>query len=253
MPVEESGNMLLMLGALATLHDDVSLSQQYWPTISKWIAYLESKGFDPENQLSTDDFAGHLAHNANLSLKAILAIAAGGDLARRRGDDAEAARLRDRRDRHGREMGRGGQGRRSLSSSPSTGPGRGARNTTWSGTRCSATGCSPTTCAAASWPTTRPARTPTACRSTTAPTTRRATGSSGRRRSRRRPATSRRFVDPLLAFLDETPDRVPFSDWYSTTSGLKRGFQARSVVGGVFIPMLSSRDVVRQWSSRPGL
>jgi hypothetical protein len=43
---------------------------------------------------------------------------------------------------------------------------------------------------------------------------------------------------------------VPFTDWYSTTSGLKRGFQARSVVGGVFIPMLSDRNLIRQWSSR---
>ena len=56
------------------------------------------------------------------------------------------------------------------------------------------------------------------------------------------PADFAALVTPLFAFLDETPDRVPFSDWYSTTSGLKRGFQARSVVGGVFIPMLSNRD-----------
>ena len=94
MPVEESGNMLLMLGGLAVLHDDISLVQQYAPTIAKWVDFLEKKGFDPENQLSTDDFAGHLAHNANLSLKAILAIAAGGELAKRRGDETEAARLR---------------------------------------------------------------------------------------------------------------------------------------------------------------
>jgi glutaminase A-like protein len=67
------------------------------------------------------------------------------------------------------------------------------------------------------------------------------------------PADFSALVGPILTFLHETPDRVPFTDWYSTTSGLKRGFQARSVVGGVFIPMLSNRDLVRKWSSAPGL
>ena len=64
------------------------------------------------------------------------------------------------------------------------------------------------------------------------------------------PADFRTFVDPILTYLDQTADRVPFSDWYSTTTGLKRGFQARSVVGGVFIPLLRDRALVQAWSRR---
>jgi hypothetical protein len=42
--------------------------------LEKWCDYLIRFGTDPEHQLCTDDFAGHLAHNCNLSLKAIMGL-----------------------------------------------------------------------------------------------------------------------------------------------------------------------------------
>jgi hypothetical protein len=41
-----------------------------------------------------------------------------------------------------------------------------------------------------------------------------------------------------VAFLTETEDRVPFTDWYFTSQPIQRGFQARTVQGGLFINLL---------------
>ena len=61
-------------------------ANKYWKTLKKWTDYLVENGLDPENQLCTDDFAGHLAHNANLSLKAIMGITGFALMCKQKGD-----------------------------------------------------------------------------------------------------------------------------------------------------------------------
>jgi len=90
MPVEESGNVLLLLAALAEVDGNAEYSRKYLPILKQWADYLVEKGLDPEDQLCTDDFAGHLAHNVNLSAKAILGLAGYARLLERLGEAEQA-------------------------------------------------------------------------------------------------------------------------------------------------------------------
>ncbi len=74
MPVEECGNMIVMAAAAAIASGDVGFAKDNLDLLEMWATYLKKYGADPANQLCTDDFAGHFAHNTNLSLKAISGI-----------------------------------------------------------------------------------------------------------------------------------------------------------------------------------
>ena len=82
MPVEEAGNMLLCVAAVMKYGKEIGKKffEENKAILKQWAEYLTKFGYDPGNQLCTDDFAGHLSHNCNLSLKAILGLYAYGDM-----------------------------------------------------------------------------------------------------------------------------------------------------------------------------
>ncbi len=93
MPVEECGNMIILVSAICKADGEYSFAEDNFELLEKWSKYLIKYGKDPEHQLCTDDFAGHLAHNCNLSLKATMGIAGFADILKNIGKEKEAEEL----------------------------------------------------------------------------------------------------------------------------------------------------------------
>ena len=94
MPVEESGNLLVMTGAICQLEGKVDYAMKHWDALTQWADYLVEHGGDPAHQLCTDDFMGHSSRNSNLAIKAVLGISAYADMAKMAGKDDIAEKYR---------------------------------------------------------------------------------------------------------------------------------------------------------------
>jgi hypothetical protein len=238
MPVEESGNVLILCAAIARLEGNADYARQHWDLLTKWAQYLRDKGLDPENQLCTDDFAGHLAHNANLSIKAIVALACYGRLAEMLGHEQAAAEYTALARRFAAEwerMAEDGDHYRLTFDRPGTWSLK--YNLVWD--RLLDLGLFA----------------PHVARREIAYYLR-VQNDYGVPLDCRRPYTKsdwvlwcaamaerdedfRSLVAPIYRYAHETPSRVPLSDWHDTVTGRHIGMKARSVVGGYFMKLLA--------------
>jgi hypothetical protein len=249
MPLEESGNLLILIAAMERGQGNWNFAQEYWTELDKWARYLREKGLDPPNQLSTDDFAGHLAHNANLSIKAIEGLAAFADMARGLGKKdvaAEYDRLAKTMASQWEPMAREGDHYKLAFDQPGTWSQK--YNLVWD----QLLGFD-----------LFPAR----IRQAEIAFYKQHLNRFGLPLDSRKdytkldwqiwtatladnPADWNALIVPIGHWVNEGPSRVPLTDWYNTKTGKQEAFQARSVVGGVYIKALADRQLAEKWRRR---
>jgi len=249
MPVEESGNMLILCDAIAQIDGNTQFVAPWWPQLTQWAEYLEKYGLDPENQLCTDDFMGHLAHNANLSVKAILGLAAYGDLCRLRGDPTTAAKYQRiaREDAaHWVKVAAEGDHYRLAFDKPGTWSQK--YNLVWD--RILGLGIFPPEVArqevAHYKSVMQKFGVPLDSRTKLTKTD----WSLWSATMAESPADFEGFIRPICAYLSQTTERDPLADSYETDKAASGGMHARPVVGGLFVKLLADRETWRKWASR---
>lgn len=249
MPVEETGNMVIMTAVLAKMEGNANFAQANWPVLEKWCEYLLSKGFDPENQLCTDDFAGHLAHNINLSAKAIVALGSYAMLCDMTGRKAKAVEVRKKADAMVKDwiaQASEGDHTRLAYDQPNTWSQK--YNLVWDKILGLNLFPNDVLQREIQYYKTKQAEFGLPLDSRERYTkndwiTWTATLADSKQ-------DFQTLFDPVYAFASATPQRVPVSDWYITDNAYMVGFQARSVVGGFFIKMLSDKNIWNKWAGK---
>ncbi|RYX86452.1 DUF4965 domain-containing protein [bacterium] len=249
MPVEESGNMLLLLAGLSKIEGNTKYADRHWPTIVKWANYLISKGYDLDNQLSTDDFAGHLAHNVNLSGKSIEALGAYAQMCEMRGETAEAKRVRGIAEGMTQQwIAAAKDGDHYKLAFDKSGTWSQKYNLVWDSILNINLFPDSVTDTEMAYYKTKLNRygLPLDSRETYTKLdwTLWSAALTGRK------ADVIALTAPIYDFANESSSRVPLTDWYRTIQGTQVGFKARSAIGGVFMPVLNDRTIWTKWAAR---
>ncbi|KGE13695.1 protein of unknown function DUF1793 [Sphingobacterium deserti] len=240
MPVEESGNMLIMTAAIAQAQGDAAYASKHWDILTTWTDYLVKEGLDPKTQLCTDDFAGHLARNANLSLKAIMGIASYARLAEMLGKKDVADRYRKIAEEmvpKWMAMADAGDHYALTFDDPNTWSQK--YNLVWD--KVLDFNLFPKEVAVKEIAYYLPRM------------NRFGLPLDSRKNYTKNDwilwsavmtedqATFKRFINPVFRHALETPSRVPLNDFYDSTNGIRENFKARSVVGGFYMKMLADK------------